>query len=123
MKDLITLTKIEELRVELVESKMTDESGNPKLQMLKTPTQHHGDETLALVRCLDYKDVGFIHSLSSIEVLGEAVDGEYLFRSESYRDCYEQLRGVGEHYTPQYYTDENGDKYEIFKPYMFGLFA
>lgn len=123
MKDLITLARIEDLRTELISLEMVDESGKPKLHILKTPTQRHGNETLALVRCKDHATVGFIYSLSSVEVLGEAVNKEYVFKSDEAKDKYEQLRGVGGHYTPQYYADENGDEHEIFKPYMFGLFA
>lgn len=122
MRDFITLAYIHELRAELELLNMVDESGAPLLNILKTPVNHFDGVTMTLVRCSDSKEEKLITSLSSIEILGECIGSRYVF-FDGMKDRYDKLRGLGEYYVPEFYTDEHGNEVEVHKPEMFGVFA
>jgi len=132
MKDIIThIPDLEKFRIEaaeIYESKggskehhaakflFKDDSGNLIFNASKTPVVYQGNSSLCLVRTDRASDLD--GTIDSLEVIGECVNGEYVFRPYG-KDKYESTYQTDEVVT----VSPDGIKATYKPPYMFGIFS
>jgi len=95
----------------------TVDEGSVTFNVSKIPvTYSSGGATVCLVRGIS-RDV--IESSKSIDVLGECINGEYVFDSEDAKDIYESIYDT----KPRMIDDGEGGEFEYTPPYKIGVFA
>lgn len=135
-KDFILAYTEAALNKALVANAMINEEGEPVMGLPHTPAFNSGETSLFIVRCKEQDEISFVSGLTKykpIEILGEVIDGKYVFNDDEARIKYEKLVKVGEflgkipvlNEEGNLQLDEDGNLLTepSNQPYMIGLFA
>ncbi len=82
----------------------------------KIPVHYYGNKSLCLVRGISRS---LLSQCKTILVLGECVEGEYIFDSEDSRDIYESLH----EFSPREVEGLGGEPITHYPPYKIGVFV
>ena len=94
-----------------------DEDGGLSFNVIKIPVKYiSGNKSLCLCRGLSREAIALS---TTIQVLGECINNEYVFDSEEAKDLYEATYDT----TTRLVDDGEGGTFEHTPPYMIGVFA
>lgn len=95
----------------------TFEDDSVSFNISKVPIKYlRGGSSICLVRGISR---AVIESSESIKVLGECINGEYVFDTDEDRETYESIYDT----TTRMIDDGEGGQIEYTPPYMIGVFA
>lgn len=95
----------------------TVEGGSVSFNVAKVPVNYSsGGSSVCLVRGISR---AAIESSESIKVLGQCINGQYVFDSDADRETYESIYDT----KPRMIDDGEGGTIECTPPYMIGVFA